>query len=1554
MSSEKCVSLKKLKKLKRSETEKICVIHNERLSKHGELKDFTETSWKKVCDSKIARLQCDNPKTRQIEICDQIPETLNNTEHGYHRPCYQVFTNLRDCRPPKRQSNTEEENYTPRKRCMFHQAGTLLPSDKCIICKRQNKYVKRKLEGLTKCVTETAKNSITQAAHFKSDSYIISLAETHCLIAQEAHYHESCRRYYVKNTNWREATATPANQYQKQLEEAHDRTFTYICNYVEKQIIENSNVERMTMIKEKYLEYLKTHHPEFYNPNYKTYKLKDRLQKKLGAKIQFWQPNYKSELVYSNDIPKGAAVETAFESASSDERRLQEAALVLRRVIFDTYSVSQTCPWPPSSEYLLSKTEEMPVLLTSFMSSLLSSKIQKADRSERLERIIMSLCQDICYNVTCGRWKTAKHLLLGMTLRHTTGSAKIIKLLNRFGHSISHSCLLELETAMCDSVSECASSLPAGATTQAPFTHFCWDNFDMAEETPSGAGTTHSTHGIIIQEQCNDQASTQSVSSSSTQTCNSALIQRSKKRSSTYVPPHIDPYFDTGLSEPTFEVRHTSFDYKHDDFVEKSFFHWMLCRLDFNKSYNIPGWKGWLSAATMSQKETKSLIHYMPPINASVNELSTVKQILQVSQDATKETGQSTTFVTFDLAVARKAYALIWQNPESYKHVFVHLGVFHTMMSYLGAVGKLMKGSGLEEIVIEAGLCASGSLEKVLAGKHYNRAMRVHTHVLEALERLLFASFLQNTGSGELLKDFHSKAKEIEHRMDPSLVQNIISSEALTDVFAQYQVFKQQTAAGNFGKTAQFWMHYMDRVWLLLQFSFATKTNNLDLHIFCLQRLCPLVFSMNHQNYAKYLSVYFTTLVNLPQKEKDLLLANGFSVARSETPASRIPVDMTIEQTINKHAKSSGGIVGFSRNLPAYYRWCVTRHNRAQYVSAAYQLANIESKNSEYHKESNPSERKLSENAVRKTVETFIAFTNPFEVEREHLVCLSSGQKLPDDIADDLLKVEEVGKSSFEMFVKDRLQDKTTKFHTPLQKTKLKTFLTVSKSTTVKSSNSFVKIKAQRNVFGQLLVLSQEHGIDMEKVLTYPLSPVPWSLASPDGMPLKTNKATLMKALEKGYLENNDFSKLPNTTSVVDGNALFHCLNAGQDTFGDLAKQAFRSLPQTSSVHFVTDSYKIGSIKSCERLRRGASSVHSYVLQGPATKVPRNFKEFLSNDENKKNFIRFLLSEWTKDQYSVLLKNREIYFVCEERCYLITSDNTTVNSIPVPQLFSSHEEADSRIILHCIYASQQPEVQRIVVRSPDTDVFLLLLSFVDKYNNRPIIFDTGSGNNRRQVNISKLFNNLSKQLCDAILGLHAFTGCDSTSCFAGKGKLKALKLLKENTNFQNTFSRLGKSSDVCQMDQKSIETFVCKLYGKTSHTSVNKVRYDKMRQSYKGRKSLLTSSKGLDLSKMPPCQDVLLLHTQRANYQTQIWRASYVTYPDLPAPEDNGWKLSSSGSLEIQWYTNNFIPKELQEILPDSMDQEDDEEQEEIAFDGSDDDDLSSEDDDIWESDNDS
>jgi len=75
--------------------------------------------------------------------------------------------------------------------------------------------------------------------------------------------------------------------------------------------------------------------------------------------------------------------------------------------------------------------------------------------------------------------------------------------------------------------------------------------------------------------------------------------------------------------------------------------------------------------------------------------------------------------------------------------VVVHIGAFHTMCAYMGALGHMMSGTGFKEILIEADVCASGSIEKVLSGKHFNRAVRVHQRMLEAVEQFLWEEFQQ-------------------------------------------------------------------------------------------------------------------------------------------------------------------------------------------------------------------------------------------------------------------------------------------------------------------------------------------------------------------------------------------------------------------------------------------------------------------------------------------------------------------------------------------------------------------------------------------------------------------------------------------------------------------------------------------------------------------------------------------------------------------------------------------------------------------------------------------
>ncbi|GFR79485.1 DNA damage-inducible protein DIN7 [Elysia marginata] len=240
-------------------------------------------------------------------------------------------------------------------------------------------------------------------------------------------------------------------------------------------------------------------------------------------------------------------------------------------------------------------------------------------------------------------------------------------------------------------------------------------------------------------------------------------------------------------------------------------------------------------------------------------------------------------------------------------------------------------------------------------------------------------------------------------------------------------------------------------------------------------------------------------------------------------------------------------------------------------------------------------------------------------------------------------------------------------------------------------------------------------------------------------------------------------------------------------------------------------------------------------------------------------------------------------------------------------LSSSHEEADTLLILHSIYVDQaiNSTDTDIIIRSPDTDVFLVLIAFCQKYTH-PIYFDTGMGNKRKMIHTQTLCEKIEQDVLDSILGLHAFTGCDANSAFVKKGKSKPLNILKKNPEFAPVFKELASSVTVSDELHSKLEKIVCQLYGKPSYSSTNKLRHDLVRQKYTVKvQNVLSSNRGFDISLLPPCRAAFKFHCLRANYQTLIWKQTDIAQPYIPDPEDHGWKTDGNGVLSIHWCSSS-------------------------------------------------
>ena len=115
--------------------------------------------------------------------------------------------------------------------------------------------------------------------------------------------------------------------------------------------------------------------------------------------------------------------------SSSEERRTEEAAHILWSLITQAYREAVEYPWLPLPFLYCVKKQDLKSSSTSWKSSYLEKKSQNETRE-----FILSL-MTICYSVSNGQWKIARHLGLGRptAVQHLTGSEELFACV--FNHS---------------------------------------------------------------------------------------------------------------------------------------------------------------------------------------------------------------------------------------------------------------------------------------------------------------------------------------------------------------------------------------------------------------------------------------------------------------------------------------------------------------------------------------------------------------------------------------------------------------------------------------------------------------------------------------------------------------------------------------------------------------------------------------------------------------------------------------------------------------------------------------------------------------------------------------------------------------------------------------------------------------------------------------------------------------------------------------------------------------------------------------------------------------
>jgi len=223
-------------------------------------------------------------------------------------------------------------------------------------------------------------------------------------------------------------------------------------------------------------------------------------------------------------------------------------------------------------------------------------------------------------------------------------------------------------------------------------------------------------------------------------------------------------------------------------------------------------------------------------------------------------------------------------------------------------------------------------------------------------------------------------------------------------------------------------------------------------------------------------------------------------------------------------------------------------------------------------------------------------------------------------------------------------------------------------------------------------------------------------------------------------------------------------------------------------VNVVFDVYREVSIKGSERERR-SQAADSKVDDIRAGRKLQQWKKFLASSENKTHFINFVTDSWMELDSLRKLGNKVIYITNGDLCRKLTCSLVEA----VHDLCSSHEEADTRLLLHASHAASN-RMHTVVVVADDTAVLILLIAFAHCMT-AEVYMKSGSAGNAKVYCITNVSKSLNQAVCGALPGLHAFTGCDSVSALAGKGKVNAYKLMCKDKRYQEAFQIWAKAGN---------------------------------------------------------------------------------------------------------------------------------------------------------------
>lgn len=1343
------------------------------------------------------------------------------------------------------------QQQAPKPRCELRSELHFNFQEHCLFCGQSAKTGRKQRElGVFPVRTEDFQKSILQVCHSRNDEWSATvlgrIASVNDLHAADAVYHQQCSSNFrtgknipTKHTLDTSSTGDKSKRLKLGRPEIDERTsaFLEVAQFLEENDEEQTTIHDLVL---KMSEFLQNTEHEPYSAKY----MKTKIKEHFGERVIMTVLSTKECVVTLRDTASSILYvfhkQQKAENIEDDKLNIIEAAAKL--IASDVKSMETAKDFYPDTGDIADSASYIPNSLQLLLRTMFAGK--------KVGVKLASIGQAIMQAIRPRAIIAPLQLGLGIQMHHHFASRFLVDTLHAHGFSSSYAEVMKYERS-----AAVVQGTEIPGYSEEHHIEYIADNVDHNVATIDGTGTFHGM-GIIAavtpETKTSKAVPKVHVTAKEIAAIGRINIQYFK------IPPALEPIIYNPLVRTTEEDPTSELD--------------ILWKTSLLLHSPRPSWSGMMQFLHRGQHPGKASVTFLPMIDLDPSHASCIYSTMKfVSTQA--QLYDVTPVLTFDQPLYWKALTIMRSlpNDSDLKRIVLRLGGFHMQMSFLGSIGHLMAGSGLQELleVVYAG----NTVPHMMTGKAVSRAVRGHMLVDAALNTILVADAYnvpvptkdtvhepqvatadtetdnvepQDIHSDTVTTDITTASELYARAMSSSLsVEEVCSAKVLQRIQTELDNKKEMMTM----PTAKLWLQYLNMVDILRKFIKAERTGNWRLHLQCVHDMLPYLAASGHRLYTKSAYVYLQMMTELPNTHPDVYnkFQEGYHVVRrSDRYWAGLSTDLIIEQVLMRSIKTHGGLTrGKGMTETQRLLWVLSMPACANINDAMQKFSGVSYETSDQHKDISKVRQARD---VKDTLDliSYLKERDPFK-ENTSLHNIANGMAAQDGVNVDQTK--EIGDKILVSMAGKSVEEFTFR--------KADEAMTLASRSTVKVRGESVVVDPQL-VF-QRLVIVGERCEDLSTLFKFELCSHPPALFDSSSLPLQANKAVLADVLWKSIDEEQREPSGDQVQYVLDGGALLHRIPWPRGSTYDSVCQIYvRYVTQKyGAAVIVFDGYKDEPTTKDATQQRRTGTCSSLTVNFAGDMIIKSKKEdFLNNKTNKQRFIHFLSDKL-------------------ERAGCSTEH--------------AKHDADVRIVQTALASARTRDT---VLIGDDTDLLVLLLYHADMTANELFLVSESkqATKSRRVWCIKQSKELLGPQICDNLLFVHAILGCDTTSRLFGLGKGLAVKKVKTDSLFREQSEMFHKSEQTPEDITAAGEKALVSLYGGTKEEGLDSLRYKRFCDK------ISKSTSSVEPQTLPPTSAAARFHSLRVYYQVMEWKGTCVNMK----PQDWGWHIVERRCMPIQ------------------------------------------------------